>query len=167
MQEDCFPEGTTMFWLRSDFPLEFCFDDWIRQPPSEAEIDKKFPPWLYSDQEVASLCTQYATRALHWCHAYLGIIAKGQTIARPYIWDGIQRLRVPEEGLFQAMLNRLADARGDSRRSHPVIFPKPLINPAREEVWPQWVVLHDSTRSMAGVLTYEAAAKFLRVDDIC
>jgi hypothetical protein len=146
--------------------LEFCFDDRIRLPPSEAELEKKFPPWMYSDQEVANLRTQYASRTMHWCHAYLGIIAKGDTIARPHIWDGIQRLRVPEEGLFQAMLNRLADARGESRRDHPLIFPKTLINPAREEVRPQWVVLHDSTRSLAGVLSYEAAAKFLRVDDI-
>ena len=167
MAEDCFPSGTTTFWLRSDFPLEFCFDDWIRLPPSEADLDEKYPPGLYSDQEVANLRTRYANRTLHWCHAYLGIIAKGQTIARPYIWDGIQRMRVAEEGLFQAMLNRLADARGESRRSHPVIFPKTLINPASEEVRPQCFVLHDSTRSMAGVLSYEEASKFLRVDDVC
>ena len=167
MAEDCFPSGTTTFWLRSDFPLEFCFDDWIRLPPSEADLDEKYPPWLYSDQEVANLRTRYANRTLHWCHAYLGIIAKGQTIARPYIWDGIQRMRVAEEGLFQAMLNRLAEARGESRRSHPVIFPKTLVNPASDEVRPQWVVLHDSTRSTAGVLSYEEAAKFLRVDDVC
>lgn len=76
-------------------------------------------------------------------------------------------MRVAEEGLFQAMLNRLADARGESRRSHPVIFPKTLINPASEEVRPQWVVLHGSTRSMASVLSYEEASKFLRVDDVC
>ena len=104
---------------------------------------------------------QYATRSVHWCHAYYGIIPKGKTTAQPCISDGCSLLPVPEEGLFRAMLNRLADALESSRHDYPLIYPRILVDPAPDEVLPRWVVLHDSIRSRAGLVPYSHAQAYL------
>lgn len=163
MAEDCFPSGTTTFWLRSDFPLEFCFDDWIHRPPSEYMVRLLLEPGEDFATEYARSCERIAQAPLHWCHAYYGIIRKGQTTAQPCISDGCELLTVPEEGLFRAMLNRLADAMETSRHDYPLIYPRVLIDPAPDEVLPEWVVLHDSIRSRAGLVPYRHALEYLSI----
>jgi hypothetical protein len=162
------PANVPLFKLRFDFAIELGFLDHMRAPVTPQVLAdycrlvfKK--PFAHGEaQKLNALTRQYPYKRFF---LYCGLIAPQQTDCRPWIFDGRHWLPTEAEGLYRDMLDRAALAEGRPVGGRPEIFPLPLATPVDRWTYPTRVVLHDTHRALAGVVSYATAKAILEFNE--
>jgi len=164
MSETVFPKGTQPFRLRCDFAEELGFMDKRRRPLSSSEAMRLVPAVLgqpYSPAQHEKLDDLRAREPGPRFHIYVGANPPGKTEVRCWIFDGVDWLTVPSEGLWDDMIGRLLDAQELPAGSRPPIYPTLQALPPAKGAVAANCVLHDSSRSWAGMVPTDWAWAFV------
>jgi hypothetical protein len=160
-----FPVGTVAFHLRFDFGVELGLLDETRAPISA----EAFEALRASESSLANVDLQthnreranFAVAGLPQFFLIFGAIAPGKLKVSKWISDGQFPFSTNDSGLWNHFLGQLAHAQGYPIQDRPCVYPPPLAAPTDRWTLPPQAVVHDTVHSLAGVLPWPIAFKYL------
>ncbi len=159
-----FPSDARQFFLRGDFAFELCFADFAQSRAARHCFNIAYlldePPgeWVFHyDQDLVKLYVQ--PRFFAYCVA----VMRGARKQVALVGDGHLWMPAPKEGLFEELLRRTQGTDQSGKLCNPVVARMPA-EVSDKWIFPNCIVLHDTTTQSAAVVRYGIAKGYLAIN---